>query len=103
AILAREGAGLQLRRASGRKPFRHRRLEAFAGFENVPGIGEWWRVMRGADGLFDDRDNRFFKEFERPHARTVAEQQPARWRVVAMDDADRQFRRPEGQLRVPGW
>jgi len=43
---------------------------------------------RRTDGLFDDGDNRFLKEFQPPHARTVAEQQPARRLVVAMDDID---------------
>jgi len=73
-ILAREAAGLRLAGFGGRKPFRHCGLEAFAGFENVPGIGEWRPLPRRADGLLDDRDDRFLKELEQAHARMVAEQ-----------------------------
>ena len=100
AILAREAAVLQSVAAGGRKAFRHGRPEALAGFTNIPRIGEWRRQSCRTDGLFDNGDNGFFKEFQQPHARTVAKQQPARGRVVALDDADRQLRRPKGQLRV---
>jgi hypothetical protein len=92
--------GLRLAGASGRKPFRHCPLEAFPGFENLPRIGEWRLLPRRTDRLFDDRDNRFLKEFQQPHAWTITEQQPPRWRVVTMDNADRQFGRSEGQLPV---
>jgi hypothetical protein len=54
-----------------------------------------------ADRFLDDRDNRFLEEFQQPHARTVAEQQPAGRRVVTLDDADRQLRGSKGQLRLP--
>jgi hypothetical protein len=86
--------------AGGRKPFRHGRPEAVAGFAHIPGIGEWRRQPWRTDGLFDNGDNSFLKEFQQPHARVLAEQQPARGRVVALDDADRKFRRPERQLLV---
>jgi hypothetical protein len=76
---------------------RQRRLEALTGVKDLPWIAEWRRFVHQSDRLLDDRDNRLLEVFEEAHARAIAKQQFPCRRVVAMNNADGQFTRSNGQ------